>query len=497
MRLALLGILALLASPLRAADFDEKAADTAIEKAREFFKVPGVAVAVVRGNDVIYAKGFGTRSTSGKDEITPDTLFAIGSCSKAFTAAAVAALVADGKMVWDAPVKNYVPGFRLADPAADRDVSVRDLLSHRTGLPRHDLLWQHPDWSREELVRRCASLPASKGFRAEYQYNNLMYVAAGLAVEKAAGRAWEAYVREKFLVPLGMSNTNFRVEETKKAANHAKPYLLADGKLEEIPFFNLDAMCPAGGINSSANDLAKWLKFQLGNGKLDDKTLLPKKQLGEMHTGYSVVVPLPIRAVTEEYTVQSTYGLGWTIADYRGHKIVHHGGSIDGFTSFILLAPREKLGIVVLNNRHRATLPLAVGYTLLDQMLGLPAVDWNAKHKAAQVGNEQLWDAEDALRKAKRRPGTLTSLPLVEYEGNYEHPGYGKISFRAEGDRFVMKFANHTERFEHFHFDTFHIPKQTGVWPYMWMDGQATFRVSAEGEVTAVQFLGVEFARKK
>lgn len=478
-------------------DFDSKAIDAEVEKAREYFEVPGVAVAIVKDDKVVYLKGFGTRSVGGK-EVTPDTLFPIASCTKAFTATAIAALVSEGKMAWDDPVRKHLPWFRLDDATADRDVTIRDLLSHRTGLPRHDLLWRNMDWSREELVRRSAFVPSSKGFRAEWQYNNLMFIAAGLAASNTAGLEWEGVVRTRILDPLGMTESNFRVVETQKTEDFAKPYFRkAPGKLEEIPFFPLDATCPAGGLNSSVRDLSKWVRFQLAGGKLDKKRVLPADILAQTHAPVSVSVPLPVRAVTEEYTVQSNYALGWFVADYRGLKLIHHGGSIDGFTSFVMLLPRSNVGIVILNNRHRSPLPFALGYRIVDIIHGLPDVDWNKRHQTAVEGLEKLLEDENAKRLAKQKKGTQPSVPAKTVAGVYDHPGYGKLTFLADGEKLTMKYANYTETLEHFHYDTYHIPKQSGIWPYIWQDGQATFRISPAGNVSTVEFLGVEFKRVK
>lgn len=497
MRRLLSGFLVVVAAATaRGDDFDAKTIDAEVEKARAFFDVPGCAAAIVKDDKVVYLKGFGTRTVGGK-EVTPDTLFPIASCTKAFTATAAAALVAEGKMAWDDPVRKHLPWFRLDDGTADREVTVRDLLTHRTGLPRHDLLWHQPGWSREELVRRSAFVPASKGFRAEWQYNNLMFIAAGLAVGNAAGVAWEDVVRTRLLDPLGMTNSNFRVAETQKSDDFAKPHLRkAPGKVEEIPFFPLDATCPAGGLNSSARELTHWVRFQLAGGKLGDKRVLPAAAIAATHAPVAVTVPLPVRAVTEEYTVNANYALGWFVADYRGLKLVHHGGSIDGFTSFVLLVPRSNIGIVVLNNRHRSPLPFAVGYRIIDLLHTLPDVDWNRRHQDAIEGLEKLLDAENEKRVAKRKPGTHPSVPAKAVAGTYDHPGYGPLTFAADGDKLTMKYAVYTETLEHFHYDTYHIPKQTGLWPYMWQDGQATFRLGSDGRVAGVEFLGVEFKRK-
>lgn len=497
MRLLLSCALVAFVSTSRAQDFDPKTIDEEVERARKFFDVPGVSIAIVKDDKVAYLKGFGTRSLGGK-EVTPDTLFPIASCSKAFTATAAAALVAEGKMGWDDPVRKHLPSFRLEDGSADREVTIRDLLTHRTGLPRHDLLWHNKGWNREELVRRSALVPSTKGFRAEWQYNNLMFIAAGLAVGNAGGAEWEDVVRTRILDPLGMKDSNFRVADSQKTENFAKPHFRkSGGKVEEIPFFPLDATAPAGGINSTARDLTQWVRFQLAGGKLGDKRILNAAIHAETHAPVSVSVPLPIRAVTDDFTIQSTYALGWFVADYRGHKLIHHGGSIDGFTSFVLLVPKSNLGIVILNNRHRSPLPFALGYRIVDILHGLPDVDWNRRHQDAVDGLEKLLEGENEKRLAKRKKGTTPSVPAKTLAGVYEHLGYGKLTFTADGDKLIMKYAMYTEVMEHFHYDTYHIPKQAGLWPYMWQDGQATFRLTADGTVSGVEFQGVEFKRVK
>ena len=481
--------------PSCAADLDAKAIDGIMEATREFFHVPGIAVVVVHNDRVVYLKGFGERELGKPEKITPDTLFPIASLSKAFTATTAASLVSDGRLTWDATIRQIMPAFRLLDPVADQEVTLRDLLTHRTGLPRHDLIWRQP-WSRLELIRRSAFLPSYKPFRSEYQYNTLMYVAAGLTIEQAAGLPWEEVVTQRLLQPLDMKATNFRVEQTEKIPDHARPHWMKeDNTIVRIPFRDLDAMAPAGGINSTARDLGQWLRFQLAKGKWNGKSLIAEKPFCETHKPTIIVPPLSARSIPEEWSIQTSYGLGWNIADYRGHHIVFHSGAIDGFTSFALLAPREKFAVAVLNNLQLSPLPRSVAFQLLDLKTNLGNSEWNTKLQSTKDKLNQLRIDEEKATAALRKPGTKTSLPLQNYTGTYDHPGYGRMHIDEVKGTLFLEYAEERKPLEHFHYDTFLIPPTNDLWPGMYGNGLVTFRLDESGTLASVRFSEQEFAK--
>jgi CubicO group peptidase (beta-lactamase class C family) len=477
----------------RAEGVDEKAIDTVVAAVLKDLQAPGLAVAVVKDDKVVYLKGAGVREAGTDKAVTPDTLFAIGSCTKAFTATAVAMLVDEGKMSWDDPVRKHLHTFRLADPLADRDVTIRDLLSHRTGLSRHDLLWYGSPWGREELLRRVAFLQPARSFRARYEYNNLMYMAAGEAAGRADGSSWEALVRKRLFEPLGMKSADFTITDAQKAPDHARPHHRDDkGKIEAINWRNLDNIGPAGAINAGVRDLANWLRFQLAEGAFDDRRLLTAASLQETHRPQIVVRPEGALAVLAKEGVvnQVGYALGWQVYDYRGQPVVTHNGAIDGFRAQTTLLPRAKLGIVVLANVDRASVPAATTLALVDLLLGLPHRDWTAFYLEREKEQKAATAKTEQQRKAERHPGTKPSREPKAYAGIYEEPAYGQAEVTQEKDKLTLRWSHFQLPLEHFHFDTF-----TATGPDLADGNRVTFRLNADGEVGEMTFLGQKFKK--
>ena len=448
--------------------------------------VPGAAIAIVRGDKVEYAKGYGFRESGKDSRVTTDTTFAIGSTTKAFTAAAIAMLVDEGKMAWDDPVRKHIPWFHLYDPAADQLVTIRDLLSHRTGLSRNDLLWYASPWDREELIRRLAYVKPSRPFRAAWQYNNLMFLTAGYAVGRVADTSWEGFVQRRIFDPLAMKTATFHVEDAQKQADHATGHALRQVKAVAVPWRNIDNIGPAGSINASVNDLASWVRLQLNGGVFNGKRLISAANLAEMHTPQMAMRPDDWGRSWNPETRQMTYGLAWTIHDYRGRHIVSHGGAIDGFRANITLVPDEKLGIVVLSNLGQENMPEALRWTLIDIAAGLTRRDWDSELRAHFKAESD--EAQAAARKVQesRKSDTKPSLPLAQYAGEYFDAGYGTVKIAEEKGRLLISWSSVSGALEHFHFDTFRGPGST-----------VQFRLSADANVQSLTFQGVDFIRKQ
>src|SRR5262245_27263919 len=384
-RVTLILTLVAFALPARAADVDVAELDKAVADAVKKFAVPGAAVAVVKDDKVVYLKGVGIRKKGEADPVTPDTVFAIASCSKAFTAAGVAMLVADGKLGWDDPVRKHLEWFRLSDPAADREVTIRDLLCHRTGMPRHDMLWAGTELPAEEYVRAFGKAKSATSFRSTWEYANVPFTTAGLASAHVAGSDWPSLIRTRIFEPLGMKSAYCSAREALANPDHAIPHNRhPDGTIGPVARADVDSVRAAGSINASARAMAQWLRFQLADGSLDGKRLLPAKHLTETRTAQMVVrregrwkVMYPDKA-----TRHLSYGLGWFIHDYRGQFACSHGGTLDGFRAQTVLIPDKKLGVVVFGNLTPSTFPEALSKSLVDKMLGLPAEDWNAYYTA-------------------------------------------------------------------------------------------------------------------
>jgi CubicO group peptidase (beta-lactamase class C family) len=469
---------------------DSAAIDKLMQNAMKEWQVPGTALAIVRGNEVVYLTGYGVKKIGAAEPVTPDTLFAIGSTTKAFTTTAMAMLVDEGKMKWDDPVRQHVEFFRLADPLANEYVTMRDLVCHRTGLSRHDLLWYGSPWSREEIMRKIGLVKLTQPFRSTYQYQNIMFLTAGHAVGVISRSTWEDFIQQRIFNPLGMTGANFSTKDAERAPDHSTPHTRKEGKIIAIPWRNIDNIAPAGSINAGVRDLSKWVRFQLGDGTFEGKRLVSAANLAETHTP-QMVIRVEADSAKDTETTQASYGLGWSLQDYRGHLLVSHGGGIDGYLTNITLVPKAKIGIVILSNLSPSPLPTAVGRGLIDLLLGLPPKDWIA------IANEQLKKAEAAQKKreqereAKRHQNTKPTRELAAYAGAYEEPAYGTATISAEGGALAIQWSNFKSRLEHYHFDTFtakddRLENETVI-----------FTLGADGEVATMRALGVEFKKVK
>jgi CubicO group peptidase (beta-lactamase class C family) len=474
---------------------DAKAIDAAVRRSLEVWHVPGAAVGIVRDGEVVYLKGHGTREVGGKDAVTPDTFFPIASCTKAFTTVAMAALVDDGKMGWDDPVRKHVPFFRLSDPLADANVTLRDLVCHRTGLAGHDLLWYHAPWSVEEIVRRAGRLPLDRPFRTTFQYQSAMFMAAGLAVQSAAGEPWEQFVQKRLLDPLEMKATVFTSTAALRSADCASPHRVnAQGQTEVMPRYPLKAPDPAGSVHSSARDLCRWLHFHLDEGRAGERRLVSAKELGQTHTPQMVIgLDRRARALWPD-TVQMSYGMAWVIQDHRGHKLVSHSGAIDGFRAHLTMVPEKRLGIVILGNLHHTRMNLALSNTLLDLLLDLPRKDWDRLIREVMLQGEREEAEKARARQERRHHGTRPSREAAAYAGDYEHPAYGTAHVSLDRGRLVWRWNNFAGPLEHFHYDTFVLPDAVLGEPHV------VFTLGEDGGVASMKVLGhlnAEFRRVK
>jgi CubicO group peptidase (beta-lactamase class C family) len=474
---------------------DVKAIDDILRQTRDAWHAPGLAAAVVRDDNVIYLNGVGVRQLGSDKPVTLDTLFGIGSCTKAFTAAALALLVDEGKADWDDPVCKHWPGFRLDDPLADRDVRLRDLLCHRLGLARHDLLWYRAPWSIEESVRRMAYLERSSSFRSTYEYNNLAYLAAGLAIGRIAKQPWHEFVRERLFKPLKMDRAVFTSGDAQKAADHASPHGHKDkGEVMVIPWYNDDKQIRASGsIKASVRDLSQWLRFQLSRGKFAGKRLISEEGLEETHTPQ---LPVPLSAAERAAgATQASYGLGWHITEYRGQAIQEHGGAVDGFRARIILVPRKKLGLVVLTNLEDSEIVNAAGNALLDHLLDLKPKNWNAffteEHNKAKAVEE-----ERRRNKLKRVPATKPK-DLALYVGTYSEPAYGTVTITKKDGSLWLKWSSFQLRLTHLHYDTFVTPAKDVRLPTALRSEMAVFEMNEDGVIDTLRFLGRKFTRDK
>lgn len=469
-----------------------EAVERVVGEALAFWEIPGASVAIVTP-DCAYSGGFGVKDLRTGEAVTPDTLFAIASVTKAFTTCALAMLVDEGRLAWDDPVRKHLEWFRLSDPLADANVTVRDLVTHRTGLSRHDMLWYKSPWTSEEIVRKCGQVALTRPFRSTYQYNNNMFVAAGLVIQAASGLAWNDFVREQIFQPLGMGTANCTWAEAMAAPDRATPHRKrGDHPLGPIEWLNFDSEGPGGTINASSREMTAWLRFQLAAGTHEGARLVSEANLLETRSPQMVIRPEPLEREVLELTgtTQQTYGMGWSISDYRGHSLHSHGGAIDGFRSTLALAPRAGVGVVVMVNGAPTNGHAAIRNTLLDALLDLEPRDWNA---LLRPYHERAL-AEEEERKRKRAEKRLTDTPPshapADYAGEYLHPAYGTARVDAAGDRLSLSWSRFTLPLLHWHHDVFLLSD-----PEADVDDLVRFSQDADGKIASLELLGQVFQR--
>ena len=430
--------------------------DAYVAKAMKDWKVPGMAIAIVRNDSVVFAKGYGVRTLGDPTPVDAHTVFAIGSASKAFTAAAVAMLVDDGKMKWDEPITAYLPGFQLYDSYATRELTVRDALSHRSGLARGDLMWYASAYDRADILRRVRYLKPSWSFRSNFGYQNIMYLAAGQASAAAAGRDWDTLIRERIFTPLGMRESSTSVSGLATLPNVAQPYTESDGVVTLVPYANIDNIAPAGSINSNVLDVAQWIRLQLGAGKFAGKQIISSGNFGQMHTPHTVIRNEPPWSLYFPEAHLQTYGLGWFLMDYKGRLAVHHGGNIDGMSSLVALLPEEKMGVVVLTNMNGSLLPSVMVHRIFDDQLKLPPKDFSGEMRVKADALEKQGREALAKLEASRVPNTRPTLSLDKYAGTYTDSMYGDVVVRAGNGKLAISYGGESEgELEHWHYDTF------------------------------------------
>jgi CubicO group peptidase (beta-lactamase class C family) len=470
---------------------DPAAIDALAESARHAWDVPGVAAVIVSPDRVLWLKGYGVRELGGDQPMTPDTVFPLASCTKAFTAVLIGMLADDGKLAWDAPVRKHWPDFHLADPLADAGVTLRDLLTHRTGLASHDFLWYRAPWPLEDIVHRAGRLPLERPFRTAFQYQSVMFAAAGLAAGRAAGDSWDALVRKRLFEPLGMASARCTTPTAAEAPDRATPHRPdRDGRLRVIPWYVQAEPNPAGSVHASARDLAAWLQFQLGDGSYRGRRLISAANLAETHTPqFALRVDGIIREANPE-TLQMSYGLGWVIQDYRGHLLVSHAGAIDGFRAHITLMPRDGYALALLANRHQTRMNLALSNALVDLVLGLPARDWNTHFLALVKREAEAKQAARRERDRERRQDSPPSRPLADYAGAYEHPAYGTATVRLADGRLNWEWSSFRGPLAHHHADTFQLDNEDLDDPVI------EFLADGVTGVTRLVFLNLIFQKK-
>jgi CubicO group peptidase (beta-lactamase class C family) len=405
--------------------------DAYVNKALATWHVPGMGIAIVRNDSVLYTKGYGVLAVGTKTPADAQTLFEIGSSSKAFTATLVAMLVADGKMRWDDHVTDYLPWFRLSDPYASADLTIRDALTHRSGLSRGELAWLGAGVSRQEVLRRVRFLKPTWSFRSRFGYQNIMYLAAGEAAAKAAGTSWDDLVRQRIFGPLSMTSSATAFKGLTNQ-NIAVPHGLRHDTAYVKPHADMDDIAPAGSILSNTRDMAQWLRFQLADGQYAGKRLVSSVAFRETHSPQTIIRPGELGAGNDSLTLFSTYGMGWIVQDYRHQLMWQHGGNTDGMTTAVGMLPEQKFGVVVLSNMNGSQLPGLISRYIFDRQLQAPPRDWSAEAYARAEVQRRRADSTEKAQAGQHTPGAQPPLALTAYTGTYTDSLYGEATVSVD-----------------------------------------------------------------
>jgi CubicO group peptidase (beta-lactamase class C family) len=460
-----------------------KGFDQEMEKILKDWNVPGCGIGIIVKDKLAFAKGYGYRNLEKKLPVTPNTLFQIASNTKLFTATAVGFLVEEGKLDWDKPVKLYVPQIQFYNDDLNAKVTIRDMLSHRTGISRHDNIWYKSDFTRQELFDRIKYLEPSIPFRQGYLYNNLMYAASGQIVEYLSGKTWEKFVTERIFNPLNMTHSLFVVEEMQKQVDFMTPYYEKRDTsiLLPYPFYTKQqGLGPAGAIISSIDDLSKWLIAQMNAGMFNKIPVIPKNIIKE-----TMQPAIPAFSVPEKYfeNLNSVYGMGRSTSSYKGHFRTQHGGAIGGIYSSVSFMPADSIGVIVYTNgAHASQLPGIITNIIYDRLLGLPPTPWSERSLKDFLKNKETDKESRKKPETDRILNTKPSHPLADYAGIYEDPAYGKMVISFKNDNLYFDFNNTSLPLYHYHYDRFVSPDDeiAGKW-------SLTFSIDAQGSVSQIK----------
>jgi CubicO group peptidase (beta-lactamase class C family) len=464
---------------------DEKLKDVDVyaQTVMSTWKGPGMAIAIVKDDKTVFAKGYGVRQLGKPEPVDENTVFAIASNSKAFTTASLAILADEKKLNWDDKVSKYLPDFQMYDPWVTSELTIRDLVTHRVGLDTFsgDLLWYETTYPADEILRRVRYLKPVSSFRTRYGYQNLMLIAAGKVVEKASGRPWCDFVKARILTPLGMNRTTCSVKDLPE--NSAWPHNESGGSLRVLHRGNVDGSSSAAALNSSVTDLSKWIRTQLGKGSFDGKQIFSEAQAWQMHQQYLAQQISAGSARSNPTRHFSGVGMGWFVYDYQGRKIINHSGGLDGMLSYTVLIPEENVGFVVLTNSESPAFAIMMN-KIRDVFLGAPARDYNEEAKAQMAGTKSREAEERAKIDAARVQNTKPTLASSAYAGTYTSEMYGDVVITDENGKLVMKFTpspNFVADLEHWHYDTFQIKWRPSV-AYNFPRGWVTFTIDKDGK---------------
>ena len=468
--------------------------DAYVAKAVADWKVPGFAIAVVKDGKVVLSKGYGVREAGKPEAVDEHTLFAIGSTTKAMTAALIGMLVDERKLAWDDPVVKHLPWFQLKDPAVTRELTIRDLLTHRGGLGNADFLWYGRDTTPQQILERVRLLEPAYSLRSGFVYHNVMYAAAGRVIEAASARTWTDMIRTRIFEPLGMRDSAATLALVPKGANVASPHYTLRERVVVVENMPVDSVAAAGSVWSSVDDMSKWLQFLLDGGVADGKRLLSERTVAELFRPQTIapMTQYPTTALVKPHWM--TYGLGWFQQDYQGRAVDFHTGSIDGMVAIAGLIRDERLGVYALGNLDHAELRHALMYTVFDRYAGRSDRDWSADLQKLYGENAQRAEEAQKRMESQRVAGTAPSLPLAQYVATYSDPLRGDVEVTADGDALRIRSGpGLVGTLEHWHFNTFR-----AKWKAEWRGAPfVTFIIGQSGRVETLEMIGGRFVRRR
>lgn len=480
--------------------------DTAFQRVLKDRMAAGFAVAVVSKDKIIYSKGFGFRDYENKLPVTPTTLFAIGSCTKAFTSSLMGFSNKEGKLDYDKPAREYLPELHFFNDNLNNMVTVRDMMCHRTGLPRHDFSWYlFNTASKDSLLQRIQYQEPTAGLRETWQYNNFMFLAQGVIAEKLTGKSWETNVQEKIFDPLGMKSSNLNIAGLKKATEAAKGYIIyKDSIIKKTDYYDISGMAPAGSINSNVTEMANWVMTWINGGKFNGKEILPPAYVKEAMSSQMVMSPgFPDKEVPDAHL--ANYGFGWMISSYRGHYRVEHGGNIDGFSASTTFFPTDSIGIIVLTNQNASAVTGIVRNMIADRVLGINPINWNGRVNEAQRKAKQAEKDAEKNNISNKKEGTKPSHQMEDYTGIFNNPGYGTFEVIKRNDSLIMLTQKDEIWLRHYHYDVFEafgIDKEEGIDTLETSNLKLQYQMNPAGEITSVTvplqpgLTDIEFERK-
>lgn len=458
-----------------------KGFDNRVEKIMADWKAVGCAVGIVKNGKIIYAKGFGYRDLYKKLPVTPQTLFPIGSNTKLFTATSIGLIVNDKKLEWDLPIKKSVPEIEFHSDILNNNITIRDMLCHRTGISSPDFLWFGYDYSQKEIFNKLKLIKSETSFRESMIYNNFMYIAAGEIIELITKKSYEDFVREKLFLPLNMSNSIFSIDEMIKKSDFSKAYHsdFIENKIDSIAYFKGNSISAAGGIISNINDLSNWLICQLANGSFNKNQVIPLSVFEETMKPNAIDLGVYPNNLNDKNRFYSLYALGRDITNYKGHAMAYHDGAITGFTSRIVTFPNDSLGIIILTNSIGQNISNFLAYEIADRILNLEQTKWHENNFDGSKKYREKRKIEEKSLKSNKVLNTSPSHKLVDYTGEYENELYGKATIKILNNKLNLVLGKYNLQLDHFHYDQFDTHDQ--------VVSKSNFTIDNDGKITSVR----------